>query len=188
MNLDRQIEQYMDQKMEENVPNPYNKKKKKRSHLPLWAKICIPITAVAMTAAVAIPILNNFLTNNMNLAVQRLRGTYVDMENVKAFAICSPDAKTKAPKLSKISKLNAPDSSEEPENPEGDSEGDGDESEYSWTEEELELLSAFNIEYVAGSFIIFFLSEYANIHHNKHFTTVLFLGAFYDPVHQNYKQ
>lgn len=53
------------------------------------------------------------------------------------------------------------------------------------TEEELELLSAFNIEYVAGSFIIFFLSEYANIHHNKHFTTVLFLGAFYDPVHQS---
>lgn len=139
MNLDRQIEQYMDQKMEENVPNPYNKKRKKKSHLPLWAKICIPVTAVAMTAAVAVPFLSNFLTNNMNLAVERLRGTYVDMENVKAFAICSPDAKTKAPKLSKISKLNAPDSSENTENPEGDSEGDDSESEYSWTEEELEL-------------------------------------------------
>ena len=137
MNLDRQIKKYMDEKMDTNVPNPYQKKRHKG--LPVWAKICIPVTAVAMTVALVVPVVAKVIGSNLNYAMERIRGTYVNMENVKAFAICSADAKTKAPKLSKISRLNAPDSGEEPENPDSGSEGDDNESEYSWTDEELEL-------------------------------------------------
>nr|AEP21819.1 NADH dehydrogenase subunit 1 [Odocoileus virginianus] len=50
------------------------------------------------------------------------------------------------------------------------------------TEGESELVSGFNVEYAAGPFALFFMAEYANIIMMNIFTTVLFLGAFHNPI------
>nr|YP_448946.1 NADH dehydrogenase subunit 1 [Cervus elaphus]AMP88048.1 NADH dehydrogenase subunit 1 [Cervus elaphus hippelaphus]APT68926.1 NADH dehydrogenase subunit 1 [Cervus elaphus macneilli]AUN87921.1 NADH dehydrogenase subunit 1 [Cervus elaphus]AUN87934.1 NADH dehydrogenase subunit 1 [Cervus elaphus]AUN87960.1 NADH dehydrogenase subunit 1 [Cervus elaphus] len=50
------------------------------------------------------------------------------------------------------------------------------------TEGESELVSGFNVEYAAGPFALFFMAEYANIIMMNIFTTILFLGAFHNPV------
>nr|AEP22040.1 NADH dehydrogenase subunit 1 [Cervus albirostris] len=50
------------------------------------------------------------------------------------------------------------------------------------TEGESELVSGFNVEYAAGPFALFFMAEYANIIMMNVFTTILFLGAFHNPV------
>nr|YP_010400386.1 NADH dehydrogenase subunit 1 [Tapirus bairdii]UQS76087.1 NADH dehydrogenase subunit 1 [Tapirus bairdii] len=49
------------------------------------------------------------------------------------------------------------------------------------TEGESELVSGFNVEYAAGPFALFFLAEYANIIMMNTLTTILFLGASYNP-------
>nr|AMM04665.1 NADH dehydrogenase subunit 1 [Arctocephalus forsteri] len=49
------------------------------------------------------------------------------------------------------------------------------------TEGESKLGSAFNPEYAAGPFTLFFLAEYANIIMMNILTTTLFLGAFHSP-------
>nr|AAY62381.1 NADH dehydrogenase subunit 1 [Testudo hermanni] len=49
------------------------------------------------------------------------------------------------------------------------------------TEGESELVSGFNVEYAAGSFTLFFLSEYSNILMMNTLTTILFLN----PAHTN---
>nr|WNV62757.1 NADH dehydrogenase subunit 1 [Hipposideros pratti]WNV62783.1 NADH dehydrogenase subunit 1 [Hipposideros pratti] len=50
------------------------------------------------------------------------------------------------------------------------------------TEGESELVSGFNVEYAGGPFALFFLAEYANIIMMNIFTTILFLGAFHNPL------
>ena len=50
------------------------------------------------------------------------------------------------------------------------------------TEGESELVSGFNVEYAAGPFALFFIAEYANIIIINIFTTILFLGAFHNPI------
>nr|QVE46995.1 NADH dehydrogenase subunit 1 [Megaloceros giganteus]QVE47307.1 NADH dehydrogenase subunit 1 [Megaloceros sp. Ari124]QVE47320.1 NADH dehydrogenase subunit 1 [Megaloceros sp. Ari120]QVE47333.1 NADH dehydrogenase subunit 1 [Megaloceros sp. Ari4]QVE47385.1 NADH dehydrogenase subunit 1 [Megaloceros sp. Ari35]QVE47398.1 NADH dehydrogenase subunit 1 [Megaloceros sp. Ari123]WPS67189.1 NADH dehydrogenase subunit 1 [Sinomegaceros cf. ordosianus]WPS67202.1 NADH dehydrogenase subunit 1 [Sinomegaceros len=50
------------------------------------------------------------------------------------------------------------------------------------TEGESELVSGFNVEYAAGPFALFFMAEYANIIMMNIFTTILFLGAYHNPI------
>nr|YP_009034037.1 NADH dehydrogenase subunit 1 [Chrysocyon brachyurus]AHZ58286.1 NADH dehydrogenase subunit 1 [Chrysocyon brachyurus] len=50
------------------------------------------------------------------------------------------------------------------------------------TEGESELVSGFNVEYAAGPFALFFLAEYANIIMMNTLTTILFFGAFHNPL------
>nr|UQS80311.1 NADH dehydrogenase subunit 1 [Urocyon cinereoargenteus] len=50
------------------------------------------------------------------------------------------------------------------------------------TEGESELVSGFNVEYAAGPFALFFLAEYANIIMMNILTTILFFGAFHNPL------
>lgn len=50
------------------------------------------------------------------------------------------------------------------------------------TEGESELVSGFNVEYAAGPFALFFLAEYANIIIINILTTILFFGAFHNPL------
>nr|ACC64100.1 NADH dehydrogenase subunit 1 [Myotis daubentonii] len=50
------------------------------------------------------------------------------------------------------------------------------------TESESELVSGFNVEYAGGPFALFFLAEYANIIMMNALTTILFLGAYNNPM------
>nr|BAB92050.1 NADH dehydrogenase subunit 1 [Myotis frater] len=50
------------------------------------------------------------------------------------------------------------------------------------TEGESELVSGFNVEYAGGPFALFFLAEYANIIMMNALTTILFLGAYNNPM------
>nr|YP_010944625.1 NADH dehydrogenase subunit 1 [Rhogeessa parvula]WMB97533.1 NADH dehydrogenase subunit 1 [Rhogeessa parvula] len=50
------------------------------------------------------------------------------------------------------------------------------------TEGESELVSGFNVEYAGGPFALFFLAEYANIIMMNALTTILFLGAYDNPM------
>nr|YP_010704147.1 NADH dehydrogenase subunit 1 [Mydaus javanensis]WCO87456.1 NADH dehydrogenase subunit 1 [Mydaus javanensis] len=50
------------------------------------------------------------------------------------------------------------------------------------TEGESELVSGFNVEYTAGPFALFFMAEYANIIMMNALTTILFFGAFHNPL------
>nr|YP_009495687.1 NADH dehydrogenase subunit 1 [Moschiola indica]ASH94731.1 NADH dehydrogenase subunit 1 [Moschiola indica] len=50
------------------------------------------------------------------------------------------------------------------------------------TEGESELVSGFNVEYAAGPFALFFMAEYANIIMMNALTTILFLGAYHNPL------
>nr|API68432.1 NADH dehydrogenase subunit 1 [Pteronotus sp. PV-RO-BRA] len=50
------------------------------------------------------------------------------------------------------------------------------------TEGESELVSGFNVEYAGGPFALFFLAEYANIIMMNALTTILFLGAYNNPI------
>nr|AIW64233.1 NADH dehydrogenase subunit 1 [Cheirogaleus crossleyi] len=49
------------------------------------------------------------------------------------------------------------------------------------TEGESELVSGFNVEYAAGPFALFFMAEYTNIIMMNALTTVIFMGALYNP-------
>nr|ATL76755.1 NADH dehydrogenase subunit 1 [Aeorestes cinereus] len=49
-------------------------------------------------------------------------------------------------------------------------------------EGESELVSGFNVEYAGGPFALFFLAEYANIIMMNTLTTILFLGAYNNPM------
>nr|AKU61350.1 NADH dehydrogenase subunit 1 [Dasypterus intermedius]AKU61351.1 NADH dehydrogenase subunit 1 [Dasypterus intermedius]AKU61353.1 NADH dehydrogenase subunit 1 [Dasypterus intermedius] len=49
-------------------------------------------------------------------------------------------------------------------------------------EGESELVSGFNVEYAGGPFALFFLAEYANIIMMNTLTTILFLGAYNNPI------
>ncbi|TEA26444.1 hypothetical protein DBR06_SOUSAS11310030, partial [Sousa chinensis] len=51
---------------------------------------------------------------------------------------------------------------------------------FALTEGESELISGFNVEYIARPFTMF-LAEYANIIIIKMSTTIVFLGAFHNP-------
>lgn len=141
MSLDRQMKKYMEAKLEENVPNPYGKKKTikvKKPGLPLWAKICIPVTAVAVTLGCAVGLINFVIGNNLEHMISKLNGCSIDMENVAGFAVCNaPTNESKTPKLTHISKLHAPE--EEPDDSDDEEENNGEEYPSYWTEEELEL-------------------------------------------------
>nr|YP_009652369.1 NADH dehydrogenase subunit 1 [Nothrotheriops shastensis]QDA81208.1 NADH dehydrogenase subunit 1 [Nothrotheriops shastensis] len=50
------------------------------------------------------------------------------------------------------------------------------------TEGESELVSGFNVEYAAGPFALFFMAEYSNIILMNSLTTILFFGAFHNPL------
>nr|YP_009186404.1 NADH dehydrogenase subunit 1 [Castor fiber]WEG23702.1 NADH dehydrogenase subunit 1 [Castor fiber subsp. birulai]WGT73987.1 NADH dehydrogenase subunit 1 [Castor fiber subsp. birulai]CBX20880.1 NADH dehydrogenase subunit 1 [Castor fiber]CBX20892.1 NADH dehydrogenase subunit 1 [Castor fiber]CBX20904.1 NADH dehydrogenase subunit 1 [Castor fiber] len=50
------------------------------------------------------------------------------------------------------------------------------------TEGESELVSGFNVEYAAGPFALFFMAEYMNIIMMNALTTIMFLGAFHNPL------
>nr|YP_010223331.1 NADH dehydrogenase subunit 1 [Pseudoscaphirhynchus fedtschenkoi]UCL27476.1 NADH dehydrogenase subunit 1 [Pseudoscaphirhynchus fedtschenkoi] len=50
------------------------------------------------------------------------------------------------------------------------------------TEGESELVSGFNVEYAGGPFALFFLAEYANILLMNTLSTILFLGAYHNPM------
>nr|YP_010037001.1 NADH dehydrogenase subunit 1 [Eupleres goudotii]QQW47543.1 NADH dehydrogenase subunit 1 [Eupleres goudotii] len=50
------------------------------------------------------------------------------------------------------------------------------------TEGESELVSGFNVEYAAGPFALFFMAEYANIIMMNGLTTILFFGAYHNPL------
>nr|APH08367.1 NADH dehydrogenase subunit 1 [Tamias dorsalis] len=49
------------------------------------------------------------------------------------------------------------------------------------TEGESELVSGFNVEYAAGPFALFFMAEYTNIIMMNALTTILFMGALFNP-------
>ncbi|YP_007626758.1 NADH dehydrogenase subunit 1 (mitochondrion) [Nannospalax galili] len=49
------------------------------------------------------------------------------------------------------------------------------------TEGESELVSGFNVEYAAGPFALFFMAEYTNIIMMNALSTIIFLGAVYNP-------
>nr|YP_009414286.1 NADH dehydrogenase subunit 1 [Cheirogaleus sibreei]AIW64337.1 NADH dehydrogenase subunit 1 [Cheirogaleus sibreei] len=49
------------------------------------------------------------------------------------------------------------------------------------TEGESELVSGFNVEYAAGPFALFFMAEYTNIIMMNALTTIIFMGALYNP-------
>nr|AKU61284.1 NADH dehydrogenase subunit 1 [Lasiurus borealis] len=49
-------------------------------------------------------------------------------------------------------------------------------------EGESELVSGFNVEYAGGPFALFFLAEYANIIMMNTLTTILFMGAYNNPM------
>nr|AKU61345.1 NADH dehydrogenase subunit 1 [Dasypterus ega] len=49
-------------------------------------------------------------------------------------------------------------------------------------EGESELVSGFNVEYAGGPFALFFLAEYANIIMMNALTTILFMGAYSNPI------
>ena len=94
------MKKHIDSTLESYTPNPYPRKR----HLPLWAKITIPIAAVATAVAVAVPIINS--TSGIGGFINRLRGTYVDMNNVAAFCIWSaPDKENARPKLKSFAKI-----------------------------------------------------------------------------------
>ena len=100
MNFERRMKKHIDSTLESYTPNPYPRKR----HLPLWAKITIPIAAVATAVAVAVPIINS--TSGIGGFINRLRGTYVDMNNVAAFCIWSaPDKENARPKLKSFAKI-----------------------------------------------------------------------------------
>nr|YP_003345086.1 NADH dehydrogenase subunit 1 [Nessorhamphus ingolfianus]BAI53263.1 NADH dehydrogenase subunit 1 [Nessorhamphus ingolfianus] len=50
------------------------------------------------------------------------------------------------------------------------------------TEGESELVSGFNVEYAGGPFALFFLAEYSNILLMNTLSTVIFLGAYHNPL------
>jgi NADH:ubiquinone oxidoreductase subunit H len=50
------------------------------------------------------------------------------------------------------------------------------------TEGESELVSRFNIEFATGPFTLFFIAEYINIIIINALTTIIFLGAFHNPL------
>nr|YP_009332036.1 NADH dehydrogenase subunit 1 [Tamias rufus]YP_009332075.1 NADH dehydrogenase subunit 1 [Tamias cinereicollis]APH07878.1 NADH dehydrogenase subunit 1 [Tamias quadrivittatus]APH07930.1 NADH dehydrogenase subunit 1 [Tamias amoenus luteiventris]APH07956.1 NADH dehydrogenase subunit 1 [Tamias dorsalis]APH07969.1 NADH dehydrogenase subunit 1 [Tamias umbrinus]APH07748.1 NADH dehydrogenase subunit 1 [Tamias rufus] len=50
------------------------------------------------------------------------------------------------------------------------------------TEGESELVSGFNVEYAAGPFALFFMAEYTNIIMMNALTTILFMGAMFNPL------
>lgn len=100
MNFERRMKKHIDSTLESYTPNPYPRKR----HLPLWAKITIPIAAVATAVAVAVPIINS--TSGIGGFINRLRGTYVDMDKVSAFCIWSaPDKENARPKLKSFAKI-----------------------------------------------------------------------------------
>jgi NADH-ubiquinone oxidoreductase chain 1 len=43
-------------------------------------------------------------------------------------------------------------------------------------------VSGFNVEYATGPFTLFFIAEYMNIIIINALTTIIFLGAFYNPL------
>jgi len=49
-------------------------------------------------------------------------------------------------------------------------------------EAEAELVAGYNVEYSAMSFVLFFLSEYANIFFMSTLVSLLFLGGWYSPI------
>nr|YP_003345216.1 NADH dehydrogenase subunit 1 [Congriscus sp. Tht2]BAI53483.1 NADH dehydrogenase subunit 1 [Congriscus sp. Tht2] len=50
------------------------------------------------------------------------------------------------------------------------------------TEGESELVSGFNVEYAGGPFALFFLAEYSNILLMNTLSTIIFLGAYHNPL------
>ena len=134
MNEEKLLKKQFDSKLDDVVPNPYMKKKRP---LPIWAKIMIPVTAVALTASVAVPILMSLFTN-INYVVDRLKGTHVNMENVAAFGILNPPEEAgKKGRLANIKYLNS-EESEEPNDNSGDSSDDSEDPFESMTDEEKE--------------------------------------------------
>ena len=100
MSFERRMKKHIDSTLDSYTPNPYKKKR----HFPLWAKIMIPIAATATVIAVAVPIINS--GNNINGFINRLKGTYVDMNNVAAFCIWSaPEKGSAKPKLKSFAKI-----------------------------------------------------------------------------------
>lgn len=48
--------------------------------------------------------------------------------------------------------------------------------------DESGLVLGFDVEYAGGPFALFFLAEYANVIIINIFTTILFLGAYHNPI------
>ena len=80
MNFEKRLEQRIAKKLDQQVPNPY-----KRKRFPLWAKIMIPMTAVA--AAVAVPIIVMNAAKSMDYFVSQINGSCIDMKGVAGFGI-----------------------------------------------------------------------------------------------------
>ena len=78
MNFEKRLEQRITKKLDQQVPNPY-----KRKRFPLWAKIMIPVTAV--TAAVAVPIIIMNSQNMMEMLINQISGSTIDMNGVAGF-------------------------------------------------------------------------------------------------------
>ena len=135
-NLDQIVKTTYKTKSEDKIVENVSKKKRP---FPLWAKITIPVTATALVATLAVPILVKNL-NNLEKMIAKLSGTYVDMEGVKAFGIGNMPEDGKGPlKLKTIHYLN--NSSDEEPTGDIDSSDDNDNndgSSYSWTSEEQE--------------------------------------------------
>ena len=124
MTLEQKMKKRIDNNLNQMVKNPYEKKKHK---FPLWAKIMIPVTAV--TAAVAVPIIL-FKATNLESMINKLNGSYIDMEGVAGFGIGNtPDENGKIA-VKKLQRLNIDDSFE------GDSSENT--SSTSWSDEERE--------------------------------------------------
>ena len=131
MNLEKKLKQRIDQKLDQEVPNPYKKKR-----FPIWAKIMIPVTAV--TVAFAVPIIIMNVTNLENI-IAGLSGSYIDMDGVAGFGIGNlPSTTNSKAKMKALHYLKNTDKNEgeESEEPTSSSEYTSDTS---WTDEQREL-------------------------------------------------
>lgn len=118
MNFEKRLEQRITKKLDQQVPNPY-----KRKRFPLWAKILIPVTAV--TAAVAVPIIVMNSAKSMDYFVSQINGSCIDMKGVAGFGIGNTPTKDGKTKMKMMRYLD------------NNNEGEGDTS--SWTDEQREL-------------------------------------------------
>ena len=121
MNFEKRLKQHITKKLDQQVPNPY-----KRKRFPLWAKIMIPVTAV--TAAVAVPIIIMNSQNMMEMLINQISGSTIDMNGVAGFGIGNTPSKDGKTKMKMMRYL---------DNDDGEGDEPGDTS--SWTDEQREL-------------------------------------------------
>ena len=124
MNFEKRLKQQITKKLDQQVPNPY-----KRKRFPLLAKIMIPVTAV--TAAVAVPIII-MNTNKMDYFISKINGSYIDMANVAGFGIGNTPTNNGKAKIKKMQYLKNNDYMDEQDDDDSSSWSDDQREYYDW--------------------------------------------------------